>query len=163
MIRFLEGTIFIKDVELFVSKIREIRKNTGIVIQALDADKLAGERHLMFAVEKAMESFKTGTNVANDPAKEILLYASGKRQINRAVKIGMHNGMNNIVIVGIGDDFDLSSFFDVTPKNVLKYDISKKKALMEIFDITEEEITAAGEDKIPDLVIERVALVNFLK
>lgn len=163
MIRFLEGTIFIEDIELFLSKIKEIRKNTGMVIQALDADKLAGERHLRFAVEKAMESFRKGSNIANDPGKEILLFASGTRQINRAMKIGVHNGMNNIVLVGIGDDVDLSSFFDIAPGNVLKYDASKKEALMEIFNITEDEIKAADEDKIPDLVMERVALVDVSK
>jgi KEOPS complex subunit Cgi121 len=34
---------------------------------------------------------------------------------------------------------------------------------MEIFNITEEEIQAAGADKIPELVLERVALVDVMK
>ena len=163
MIRILEGTIFIKDTEMFLTKIKEIRKSRDIIILALDADKLAGEKHLMFAVEKAMNSFKTGKNIASDPGKEIMLYAAGTRQIKRAVKIGVHNGKNNIVLAGIGEDVDLSSFNEITPNNVLQYDVSKNRALMDIFNITDEEIKAVGADKVPELVLERVALVDVLK
>jgi KEOPS complex subunit Cgi121 len=35
--------------------------------------------------------------------------------------------------------------------------------LMEIFNITEEEIKSVGDDKIPELVLERVALVDVIK
>lgn len=163
MISILEGTIFIEDIDLFLKKIKEKARGKDAVIQALDADKIAGERHLLYAVEKAMASFKSGRNIANDLGKEIMLYASGTRQINRAMKIGVHNGMNNIALVGIGEDIDLSEFDDITPGNVLQYDMSKNQVLMDIFNITEEEINCAGMAKITELVIERVALVDVLK
>jgi KEOPS complex subunit Cgi121 len=163
MIHILEGTIFIDNTELFLKKIREISKDQNMVIQALDADKLAGREHLMFAIEKAMNSFKTGRNIANDLAKEIMLYAAGTRQISRAIKIGIHNGQNNIALVAIGEDIDLSGFDDITPGNVLQYNESKNRVLMDIFNITEEEINAVGSDKIPEFVLERVALVYVLK
>ena len=162
MIHILEGKIFIKDVEIFLSKIKEMGNGKDTVILALDADKLAGKKHLMFAIEKAIDSFKTGRNIANDLGKEIMLYASGTRQINRAMKIGVHNGNNNIALVAIGEDVDLSAF-DIMPKDVLQYEGSKSRALMDIFNITDEEIKAAGVDKIPELVLERVALVDVLK
>ncbi len=73
MIHILEGTIVIDDVEDFLNKIKKISKEKNITIQALDADKLAGEEHIRFAVEKAIKSFKTSTNIANDLAKEIML------------------------------------------------------------------------------------------
>jgi KEOPS complex subunit Cgi121 len=163
MILILEGTIFIKDIEILLTKIKEIRKGKNIVILALDADKLAGKVHLLFAIEKAFDSFKTGRNIANDLGKEIMLYAAGTRQINRAMKIGVHNGNNNIVIVAIGEDVDLSMFDEIIPKDVVQYEVSKNRALMDIFNITDEEIKAAGVEKIPDLVLERVALVDILK
>jgi len=162
MIHILQGTIFIEDIEIFLMKIKEIRKEKDIVILALDADKLAGKDHLMFAIEKAMNSFKTGRNIANDLGKEIMLYAAGTRQINRAMKIGVHNGKNNIVLVAIGEDVD-PLVFDIMPKDVLQYEGAKNRALMDIFNITDEEIKAAGIDKIPELVLERVALVDVLK
>lgn len=163
MIRILEGEIFIEDIEMFLRKIKEKRKSKDTVILALDADKLAGEKHLKFAIEKAMNSFKTGRNIAKDPGKEIMLYAAGTRQINRAMKIGVHNGKNNIALVGIGNDIDLSVFDEITSGNVLKYDQSKNRVLMDFFNITDEEIKAVGVDKVPELVLERVALVDVMK
>jgi KEOPS complex subunit Cgi121 len=166
MIQILEGTVFIENKELFLKKIKEIKETNAeknLAIQAFDADKLAGKEHLTFAIEKAINSFKKGTNVANDLGKEIMLYAAGTRQINRAVKIGVHDGWNNIAIVAVGDLIDLSAFDEITPSNVLKYSGSKNSVLMDIFNITEEEIEAAGADKIPELVLERVALVDVMK
>ncbi len=163
MIQILEGIIFIDDTEKFLQKLKKISKDKGIVIQAFDADKLAGEEHIRFAVGKAMNSFKAGRNIANDLAKEIMLYAAGTRQINRSMKIGVHNGENNIALVAIGEVIDLSAFNEITPKPVLQYNSSKNNVLLGIFNITEEELKARGEDKIPELVIERVALVDVMK
>jgi KEOPS complex subunit Cgi121 len=163
MIQILEGTVFIENKELFLKKIKEISMGKNLVIQAFDADKLAGKEHLTFAIEKALETFKKGTNIANDLAKEIMLYAAGTRQINRAVKIGVHDGLNNIALVAVGEMIDLSAFDEVTPGNVLQYRGSKNSVLMDIFNITQEEIEAAGAEKIPELVLERVALVDVMK
>ena len=163
MIRILEGTIFIDNMEDFLDRIKKISKEKNITIQVLDADKLAGEEHIRFAVEKAMNSFKAGANIANDLAKEIMLYASGTRQISKAMKLGIHKGQNNIVLVAIGENPDLSSFDEIIQKPVLQYDESKKGAIMQAFNITIEEIEAVGEEKIPELVLERVALVDVIK
>lgn len=163
MIYILEGTIFIDNVESFLDKIKKISKEKNITIQVLDADKLAGKEHIKFAVEKAMNSFKTGTNIANDLAKEIMLYASGTRQISKAIRLGIHKGENNIALVAVGEETDLSAFNEIKPKPVLEYNESKKEAVMEVFNITDEEIEAVGKEKIPELVLERVALVDVIK
>jgi len=124
--------------------------------------KLQGKASLV-RCRKSNGFFQIWQNIANDLGKEIMLYASGTRQINRAMKIGVHNGMNNIALVCIGEDIDLSEFDDITHGNVLQYDISKESGLMDIFNNNGEEARCAGEDKIPELVIERVALVDVLK
>lgn len=163
MIRILEGTVVIDDPEEFLKKIRKISEKTGMIIQALDADKLAGEEHIRFAVSKAIRSFGAGTNIANDISKEIMLYAAGTRQINRAMKLGVHKGKNNIVIIAMGESPDLSCFDEIIPGQVLGYRESKKETLMDIFNITKDEIDAVGADKIPELVLERVALVDVTR
>ncbi len=160
MIQIIEGTIVINDTEKFLQKLKKTSKEKNTVIQALDADKLAGEEHIRFAVEKAMNSFEKGRNVSKDLAKEIMLYAAGTRQINRAMRLGVHNGKNNIALVVIGEEL---AFDEITPEHVLQYDSSKDDALMDIFNITKEELHASGEDKIPALILERVALVDVLK
>lgn len=166
MLYFIEGSVFIGNVEEFLQKLKKTSKENNAVLQALDADRLAGEEHVRFAVEKAIRSFETKRNIANELAKEILLYASGSRQISRAMKLGIHKGSNNLVLVAVGDNLEASVFSnldEIEQKPVLRYDNSKKEALMEAFGITEEEIEAAGEEKIPDLVIERVALLDVIK
>jgi len=96
MIHIIQGTIYIEDIEEFLRKLKAVGIKNNTTIQALDADKLAGEKHVMFAVEKALNSFKAGRNIANDLAKEILLYAAGTRQINKAIHLGIHKGQNKM-------------------------------------------------------------------
>ncbi len=163
MIRILEGTVIINNVEEFLHKLKKISKEKKITLQALDAGKLAGEGHVRFAVHKAMCSFAAGTNVANELSHEILLYAAGTRQISKAIRLGIHAGENDIVLVAVGEAPDLSDFNEITQKPVLRYDESKKEAIMNLFNITDEEIEAAGEEKIPRLVLERVALMDVIK
>ncbi|VVB86385.1 Uncharacterised protein [uncultured archaeon] len=79
------------------------------------------------------------------------------------MKLGIHGGENNIELVSVGEVFDFSGFDEITPKPVLVYNESKKEAVMKIFNITKEEIGAVGEEKIPELVLERVALVDVIK
>jgi KEOPS complex subunit Cgi121 len=43
------------------------------------------------------------------------------------------------------------------------YNASKREQLMKIFGITNEELEAVGEEKLPELVLERVALVDVIK
>ena len=162
MINILEGVVSIDNVEGFLHKLNKIGKENNLTLQALDADKIAGEEHIRFAIEKAINSFKTGTNIANDLSKEIMLYAAGTRQINKAVKLGIHKGENNIVIVAVGKA-QLSGFDEIRPADVLAYNASKREQLMKAFGITKEELEAVGEEKLPELVLERVALVDVIK
>lgn len=162
MIQILEGSVLIDNLDEFLHKLKKIGDERNLSIQALDADKCAGEGHIRFAVEKAKSSFNSGTNIAKDLAKEIMLYAAGTRQIKRAVKLGIHRGRNNIVLVAVGET-ELPEFKEIIPENVLAYNKSKKDAIMETFGITAEEVEAVGEEKIPELVLERVALVDVIK
>jgi KEOPS complex subunit Cgi121 len=51
----------------------------------------------------------------------------------------------------------------VEPSDVLKHSVSKNEKLISQFSITDAEIEAVGENRIPELVLERVALVDILK
>ncbi len=92
-----------------------------------------------------------------------MLYAAGSRQIGKAMKFGIHRGHNNVVLVAAGEAPELSLFDEIKPAQVLAYNASKKDAIMKAFGITKEEIEAAGEEKIPELVLERVALLDVFK
>lgn len=150
----------------FLEKIRGISKRYDITVQAVDASLLAGPRHLRVAAEKALQSFERGENIARDPGIEILLYASGRRQINDAMQMGVKQGENELAVVATGPITtealdELRGLLQEKP--VSGYTPDKKERITSFFSITPLEIEAVGEDKIPLLVLERVALLDILK
>ena len=164
----VSGLVQIEDLRKFLKTLSEISSINNVTIQALDADKIAGERHVRFAVKKATDAMEAHTNVANDLGVEIMRYAAGERQIEKAFSIGLHEGENSAVFVIVGEEQSLSlaviALLEIIDeKPLLDYSVSKQKSIISQFNITESEIEAVGEDKIPELVIERVALVDVLK
>ncbi len=164
----VSGLVQIKDLREFLKTLNKISSANNVTIQALDADKIAGERHVRFAVKKATDAMEAHTNVANDLGVEIMRYAAGERQIEKAFSIGLHEGENSAVFVIVGEEQSLSlaviALLEIIDeKPLLDYSVSKQESIISQFNITESEIEAVGEDKIPELVIERVALVDVLK
>ncbi|MFB3766243.1 MAG: KEOPS complex subunit Cgi121 [Methanotrichaceae archaeon] len=162
-IRLLFGRPIIRDKGEFVSALRKLQGKTGCTIQAIDADNIVSERHLTFAAEKALSAFSEGRNIAKDLGVEILRYASGERQIERALAIGLSDFTERIgliIVPGQGklmpEDSELSSVIEIDRKGC----IYKAEAVKKVFNISEEELWAAGEARISDLVLERVALVD---
>ncbi len=159
----LFGRPVIRDRNRFIEALQSLQAGSGCVIQALDADKVVSERHLIFATEKALRAFSEGRNIAKDPGVEILRYASGERQIERALSIGLSNSTERIALIIVpgvsgqmADALTLSGIMEIDGIGCS----FKAKAVKEIFGITEDELWAAGEARIEDLVLERVALVD---
>lgn len=164
-IYIIAGKCSIPDIESFLSGLKAVCAKYNVVIQAFDADKIAGEEHLRFAAEKAIKAVESGKAIADELALEIMLYASGNRQIGKAIKMGIHKGENNIAIIIVGDRSGARKELEklVLKDDVLRYKPAKDGMLMRTFGITEAEVMAAGREKIPDLVLERVALLDVLK
>jgi KEOPS complex subunit Cgi121 len=170
-IQIVCGVISVPNLSGFLKTVSSIASENEVVIQGLNADLIAGERHLHFAIRKALRAVAAGKNIAKDPGIEIMRYAAGERQIERSFSIGLREGENNAVFVLFGkmDNVILALsairvLIDVkTCSEILAYSNSKKNGILSLFGITSEEIEASGEEHIPELVIERVALVDFLK
>ena len=170
-IQIICGTVQIPNLSDFLKVISSIASENEVVIQGLNADLIAGERHLHFAVGKAVRAVAAGRNIAKDPGIEIMRYAAGERQIERSFSIGLREGENNAVFVLFGKMDNLILAFSAIRKlieekpcsELLAYSDSKKKGILSLFGITDAEIEASGEEHIPEFVIERVALVDFLK
>ncbi len=162
------GSIYIDNVPDFLKAIKSISSNYNTIIQAMDAGKIAGEKHLLFSVQKALRAKENNCCMAHDLGIEIMRYASGKKQIGEAFSMGVHEGQMNVAFVVLGENEDvelsvrtLNALIEEAP--VMNYASSKRAALIEQFLITEEEIWAAGEEMLQSLVMERVALVDILK
>jgi KEOPS complex subunit Cgi121 len=166
--QILGGSTYIRKVPEFLGQISSIASANSTAIQAMDAGKIAGEKHVRFAAQKALRAIQENYNAAKDPGIEIMRYASGKRQIEEAFSMGVHEGEMDLVFVIMGDAEGVNRSIEslkgmVSEKDVIGYSSRKRDSIISQFDITEKEIEATGEGMIPDLVIERVALVDVLK
>lgn len=164
--QLISGEIFIHDVEDFISKLREISGRFGVLIQAFDASKVAGEEHLRKALEYATRSMSRGRNIAKSLDLEIMLYASGQRQIEKALEMGAKNGENRIVFLinpPCEEAAEEIRKLGLIPRDYIRYETWKRDELIKFFGISEEEIHAVGEEKIPELVLERVVLLDVMK
>ena len=176
----VEGTARIDDVEAFLGKLDAVADEHGVTIQAFDARYVVGREHLERAVELATRAIDRGEAIAREEGVEILLYAAGRRQINRALEMGVAEGECPVVAVVIdtnrespgGDPADdESSASDSTDRERaaaadLREHLDPAETLgtydeprvCEFFGITDRERKATAGD-LADLVCERVALL----
>ena len=147
-----EAKATVENTAAVLAQINKIAEKTGSTIVLFDAGKVAGPDHIRSAVRHAERSFASGKPVARTLAMEILLYASGQRQCSLAPKFGLHTGENLLFVV-------INGIVSFTMHGVT----ASRATLMEEFGITEDEIAVVGEDRMNELVIERVALMDAYK
>lgn len=157
----------VDSIEKFLQKARDFVLNCGskndILLQFLDADQVFGKEHILSAIEHAYRSFERKENISATMAMEILIYAAGEPQINGALaKIGLKDGYERIAVI-IGGEMDVEGL--LTHLNLERDDdvLEPKEFKFREFGITEEEISAVEKDKLGDLVLERVAMVDVKK
>ncbi|HPW72506.1 MAG: KEOPS complex subunit Cgi121 [Methanothrix sp.] len=163
-IRLLFGRPAITDKSELISAIRDLQLQYGCIIQALDADKVVSTRHLLFATEKALSAFSQKRNIAKDAGLEILRYASGERQIEKAFGMGVSDRTERIALILARWGKECSWPDEGELARLLRPDelgcSCRYEAVKETFNISSAEIEAVGEDRLEDLVIERVALAD---
>jgi KEOPS complex subunit Cgi121 len=173
----LAGTVSIATVSDFLAVLNGIAQGYAVTIQALEATLIAGVGHINSAVQKAIRALEHKRGITSDLGLEILLYASGRRQIERALAMGVTEGEHTVavVIVDVRGDKDLDAVAEAVKREtgieemplqeleVDPLDEQKKANLKRFFAITDEELKAVGEQKLQMLVLERVALLDVLK
>lgn len=160
--RLVEGIAHVEDVDAFLSDLSAVADATGATVQAFDARYVVDRTHLALAVERADRAFERDENVARDRAVEILLYAAGRRQIDRALEMGVDEGETAVVVLVTGDDEAAADAVAdlLTPAETLgDYD---ERAVREFFGVTDAELDAV-DGGLADVVHERVALLDVEK
>lgn len=162
------GKKHIADVRAFLKATAAVGADYGVTVQAVNADAVAGQMHLEFATRKAIEAFQHKRNLARDIGMEIMLYLRGRRQIERALDMGVKQGDNNVALLILGDAADKAlstarDLLDTVDESVVDYSHQKDPLLMQLFEITPAEVEIVGRDRIPELVRERSALLEFEK
>ena len=160
----------IKDVDDFLKKIGSFASKNNLIIQVFNADLIYGKNHIISAVEHAKRAIKRKTNTTNSLEKEILLYASGERQLKLAIpKMGIKEGKGNVAILTIEESKsktskqisnDLMKLFKLErDDNVLEgNDDTLRK-----FGINKNELKTVTKAKYGDLILEKVAMVDIIK
>lgn len=150
------------------------RKQTNHTeLQFFDADLIATPQHLYFAILNALQAFRVKTNISKSVAVEAMLFASAKRQIQRAIEhVGIKSGARNMAVVIVGDDSvavdaqlrALGAYFGCHPdETVLQLTKEKQKKIQSAYEITPTEIeTVKGsvEQVLVALVIEHMAFLS---
>ncbi|MCL2461014.1 MAG: KEOPS complex subunit Cgi121 [Euryarchaeota archaeon] len=173
-------SVCIKDVPLFLNTLATIGLKMHYHIVLLRKYYIAGPRHIETAIKHAVRSFHTKP-IAKTLEIEILLFIAATRQTGRISLFGVQEGKNDCYIclipritekqvepwnllqeAGINLVIDTSMNPDCAE---ISNDINNTRFLffMDQYDITSEELTVIGENRLEDLVCERVALLSIEK
>lgn len=164
----LEGSLTVADLDELLETLDEIADSTQTTVQAFHADYVVSEAHLARALARADRAIARGENVARDRSVEILCYAAGRRQINRALEMGVREGENRVVLLVDSSADDETAEQEAIER--LREHIDEGAVLGEydeatvrsFFDIGDAELEAV-DGTLADLVLERVALLDVEK
>jgi len=155
--------VAIGDPTVLLDAVRRIAAGTGTRIVLFDADRMAGRAHATAALERAARSFARGDPIARTFEMEALLYAAGSRQTRIGRTFGLHGGENRcwVAVLPPVDRAwamldDLVRFQD-DPSDLPE---AHRRRLCDLFGITAAELECVGEDRLAELVLERVALLD---
>lgn len=159
----IEGIAHIEDVDGFIARLNEIESEHETTVQAFDARYVVDRTHLQRALSLADRAIERGENVARQRSVETLLYAAGRRQIDRALELGVSPGDTPTVVLVDGGEAHAATdaireLLDTEP-TLGNYDEARVRSY---FDITDEEL-AVTDAGIPELVRERMVLLTVEK
>jgi len=158
-----KARMIIDDRNQFLQIIQGIARLHSLHIVCFDADKMAGRDHAKAAIHHSQRSFFSGKPISNSFEMEALLFAAGTRQCQVAATFGIKEGENTMYICSypvnehVWSDLSRHMYFvdemgdDMTPQ--------KEERLVSLFNITQEELEVVGQDRIIDLILERIALL----
>lgn len=145
-------------------------------LQLFDADCVAGAKHLFFAAVNAVHAMEQKRNVSDSLSMETMLYASGQRQIRKALDmLGIKPNTSKVAVLLIDKDENTISDAEsrvsqridgIRDDEVLEIREKKKiQRLKGLFEISDLEVKALNrgamkpEQAITQLIVERGALL----
>ncbi|KYK22808.1 hypothetical protein AYK21_03530 [Thermoplasmatales archaeon SG8-52-2] len=170
MIKIIGAKGNIKDIDVFLKRVEDFSNKNNITIQSFNADLIFGKDHIISAVEHAKRSIERKTNTTNSLEKEILLYASGDRQLKLAIpKMGVKEGRANIAFVLLNNEnTEISNKITNDFLNSLNLNGDDKvlegnRDTLRKFGINDKEIDTVTKEKYGFIILEKVAMVDILK
>jgi len=157
--------------DALLDKVR--REASGCQVQIFDAEMTAGLEHLYFAVLNALKAIESGNKISSSLAMEILLYASGQHQIDKAIRmLGVKEDSSQIVVVVLSKSRErsreamqkISRIIEGEPcDEVINLTGEKFSIIKSKFEISDAELEAtlrkSKEEALTSILIERSALL----
>jgi len=179
----------IEDVETLLKELQKIEKTHSTTIQLFNSNLIATKQHLYISAYHALKAFKEKRNIADKINMEIMLYASGQRQIGKAISLlGVKPENKQIAAIIITKEKkENNNNNSKDHKNVIKkllqllkakesqkvLEITEKKRniILKKFNITEKMLEATAKEKtekalnkaITELILEKIALLALEK
>jgi KEOPS complex subunit Cgi121 len=157
-----------QDIDAMLKTLAVIDKRSQTTCQIFDADRIAGEEHLVHAAKLALTAQATHLNFADSLNIELVCWVSGLRQIARAFdRVGVRKGCSHVAVLTVGKDREdvkraqmetLRRLNLDRDDKVLDVNSKKISVLMKVFDISKKELQIAPIEK---LVLEKVALLSL--
>ena len=167
----ISGYITIDVIDTFIGDIKKY-DNDDCIVQAFNGEMIFGRLHLLSSIEHTLRAKEQGRLISHSLSMELLLYASGERQLKRAIpKIGIDTGINSVVVVIITKKTDkkdikkkikdllISSYCFKEDPRVLEPSLHA----LQRYGITKKELTSIPPDQYHHLVLEKVAMVDIIK
>jgi KEOPS complex subunit Cgi121 len=174
MIEVIRTNGNIRNIERFIQQLLTFSTKENLVIQALDATVIYSKDHVISATNHAQRAFEQKTNATNSLALEILLYAAGERQIEKALKkIGIKIGKQKIVFVLTNqlhekrnraiDETIIKKLVKTFHLTIDENAIHGDRTTLKRFGITDQELSTIPECNFGDLILEKIAMVDVIK
>jgi KEOPS complex subunit Cgi121 len=164
--------VHIASIDVFLTQLRRV---APIPLQVFDAAVIASQQHLLFATLNALTAFEQGQRISENLAVEILLYASGQRQISKAIELmGVKPTTATIAVAFLTATPDDAETMEakltqaipgVRDDRVLAFQAGKVERVINAFAVTDRELAAVADDgenpwvALVKIVIERGALL----
>jgi len=165
--RIQPAEVTVDDPATLLATIRRIAEAYSTHIILFDRDRMAGRSHAAIAIAHAARAYKEGRMIARTFEMEALLYAAGSRQITVGRTFGIHPGENHCYLCLCPDVPEawtaLAEHLTMTPDQEEAITPQKRDRLMELFSISSAEVTVVGEERLDELVLERVALLEVYR
>jgi KEOPS complex subunit Cgi121 len=153
--------------EDLIRKAQIISIQSQCCIVCLDADRMAGRKHVESAVRHALRAWHNETAIADSLEMEVLLYAGGTRQTSIGRNFGVRSDTHKLYVcfIPFSDEAitEMGQWVQYIEDHEIELNEDRIRQLMDLFGISREEYETVGKDRIQELVIERVALLDVYK
>ncbi len=148
------------DIGSFVDRLDSIGETHDVTVQAFDARYVVSRRHLERALELAERERERGAGIVRDRGVEMLLYAAGRRQIDRALEMGVADGKTPlaVAVAGSGDERAAGDAVDGLLDSEDTLGDFDEQRVRSFYDLGAAELDATDAG-LEALVLERVALL----